>query len=96
MFDATSNIFNDEDSYKVLYSCVVTGLIGYSLFFLLLIFQYIYSYKFNTRRTIFQSKSTQLLCEIGLVLSYISVTAIWRTYWTVSIHKINIILFELN
>jgi hypothetical protein len=86
MFDATANIFNDEDdSNKVIYSCLVTGLIGYSLFFMLLILQYINLIKLNTRQTVWQSKVIQLSYEIALITSYISVTAIWRTYWTVRI-----------
>jgi hypothetical protein len=77
MFDATAELFK---SSKTLYSCFITGSVGFILFIFLIVFERLVqkSKLINKNGKIFK-----ILSELNLFLAYISITAVWRTYWSV-------------
>ena len=81
MFDATADLFKEYDkSTKELYSCLITG----SFALVLLIFLILFERLIKKSKLIFKNNKLFLfLSEMNLLLAYLSITAIWRTYWNV-------------
>jgi hypothetical protein len=81
MFDATENLFQEYDkSSKILYSCLITGSLGYTLLLFLIFFERTIQ---SSRRINKNGQLFSILSEINLFLAYLSITAVWRTYWSV-------------
>ena len=74
LVDMGSLFLFDESKLK---SFIFTGILGYGLYILLILFQKIYS-NFQTNKRYVKRKHVE---DCIYIFSYISMVAVWRTFW---------------
>jgi hypothetical protein len=82
MFDRTVDLFDPDDSLAGLYSCILTGVIGYLVTYILYAFE---SFYLKRKGYIDEKKKPHLSIElIFYLLAFLAMNAVWRTWWAVS------------
>jgi hypothetical protein len=80
MLDSTTSLFDSEDPNAVLYSSLLTGVIGHGVTFSLMAFE-----KLVLKKGLLD-QTPKLLFIVELVfylLAFLAMNATWRTYWAV-------------
>lgn len=81
MFDHTTDLFDSSDPLAMFYSCLLTGVIGYSVTYLLYAFETFYLKK---KGYITDKKKPHIAIElIFYLLAFLAMNAVWRSYWAV-------------
>ena len=92
MLDATADLFQEYDkSTKEFYSCLVTGSFAFLLFIFLILFERLMK---KSKFILKNSKLFLFLSEMNLLLAYLSITAVWRTYWNVIFKRFFVTLYS--
>ena len=75
MFDRTVDLFDTSDPYHMLYSCLLTGVVGYSTHFILIAFEY-----FVLKKNLIDKNSKFFIIVelIFFLIAFLSMVAIWR------------------
>jgi len=85
MFDHTKDLFDPSDQLAILYSCIITGAIGYSVTYFLYAFE---SFYLKKRGYINEKKKPHISIElIFYLLAFLAMNAVWRSYWAVNISQ---------
>lgn len=93
MFDHTTDLFDPDDSFTVFYSCIITGVIGHLVTYILYAFE---SFYLKRKGYIDEKKKPHLSIElIFYLLAFLAMNAVWRTYWAVSFFLLLLFLAKI-